>query len=255
MSKVAGKAARGLPAQSIAVSIGIGASSIGDSGAASCETGSALPPDASAATSLAASMATLRRFVRKPRAPVEVCELCAAPLGAAHQHLLELEKRRVTCACDPCTILFGGSARQRYRRIPRETRRLRDFVMDDQEWDSLLIPINLAFFVYSSAAQRVVAQYPSPGGAMESSLDLDYWNAVADRNPVLRRFEPDVEALLVNRISSPPQYFHAPIDQCFRLVGILRTHWRGLSGGSEVWQEIDRFFGALARQSDEAPRA
>ena len=187
-------------------------------------------------------LATLQRFVRKPREPVEVCELCATPLGLGHQHLLELEKRRVTCACDPCAILFGGNTRQRYRRIPRDVRRLHDFVMDDLEWDSLLIPINLAFFVYNSAAGRVVAQYPSPGGAMESSLDLEYWDAIVERNPVLKKLEPDVEALLVNRISSLPQYYRAPIDQCFRLVGIIRTQWRGLSGGSDVWAEIDRFF-------------
>ena len=140
--------------------------------------------------------------MRKPREQTEVCELCAAPLPPMHQHLLELEKRRVTCACDPCAILFGGNARQRYRRIPRDVRRLRDFVMDDQEWESLLIPINLAFFVHNSAAGRVIAQYPSPGGAMESSLDLEYWNAIVERNPVLKQLEPDVEALLVNRLSS-----------------------------------------------------
>jgi Family of unknown function (DUF5947) len=187
-------------------------------------------------------LATLQRFVRKPRERVEVCELCATPIGPGHQHLLELEKRQVTCACDACAILFGGNTRQRYRRIPRDVRRLHDFVMDDLEWDSLLIPINLAFFVYNSAAGRVVAQYPSPGGAMESSLDLEYWDAIVERNPVLKKLEPDVEALLVNRISSLPQYYRAPIDQCFRLVGIIRTQWRGLSGGSDVWAEIDRFF-------------
>jgi hypothetical protein len=196
-------------------------------------------------------LATLRQFVRKPREPIEVCELCAAPLGPAHQHLLELDKRQITCACDACAILFGSNARQRYRRIPRNSRRLHDFFMDDQEWESLLIPINLAFFVYSSTAGRVVAQYPSPGGAMESSLDLEYWDAIVERNPVLKKLEPDVEALLVNRISTPPQYFRTPIDQCFRLVGIIRTHWRGLSGGSEVWIEIERFFQQLNQASGE----
>ena len=194
------------------------------------------------------ALATLQRFVRKPRERVEVCELCATALGPAHQHLLEVEKRRVTCACDACAILFGGNTRQRYRRIPRDIRRLHDFVMDDQEWDSVLITNNLAYFVHSSTAARTVAQYPSPGGAMESSLDLEYWDAIVERNPVLKKLEPDVEALLVNRISSPPQYYRVPIDQCFRLVGIIRTHWRGLSGGSDVWAEIDRFF----RQLNEA---
>ena len=210
------------------------------------------------------SLATLQRFVRKPRERAEACELCAKPLPPLHQHLLEVEKRRVTCACDACAILFPGNSLQRFKRIPRDTTRLHDFTMDEQEWESLLIPINLAYFVHSSQAGRVVAQYPSPGGAMESSLDLEYWNAIVERNPVLKKFEPDVEALLVNRIGtgspSPgefapdetrraPRYYRAPIDQCFRLVGIIRTHWRGLSGGVEVWKEIDAFFRELDQLS------
>jgi nucleotidyltransferase/DNA polymerase involved in DNA repair len=186
-------------------------------------------------------LATLRRFVRKPRVETEVCELCGAPLASLHDHLLEMEKRNVVCACNPCAILFGGSTRQRYQRIPRDVRRLHDFSMDDHEWESLLIPINLAFFTYSSPRGRVVANYPSPGGVMESSLDIEYWSVIVERNPVLKRFAPDVEALLVNRIGAP-QYYRAPIDHCFRLVGTLRRHWRGLSGGSEVWKQIDACF-------------
>jgi hypothetical protein len=184
----------------------------------------------------------LQQFVRRPREKVELCELCAAPLAPGHPHLLELEKRKVLCACAACAILFGGHTHQRYRRIPRDVRRLSNFIMDDAEWESLLIPINLAFFVCSSAAGRTIAQYPSPGGVMESSLDLEYWNTIVDHNPVLRQFEPDVEALLVNRISGQPRYYRTPIDHCFRLVGIIRTQWRGLSGGEEVWKQIDGFF-------------
>lgn len=193
------------------------------------------------------SFARLQQFVRKPRERVEVCELCATPLGSMHQHLLEIPKRRILCACDPCAILFVDNSRQAYKRIPRDVRLLDHFQMDDQEWDSLLIPIKLAFFVNSSTAGRVVAQYPSPGGAMESSLDLEYWAAIVERNPVLSQFAPDVEALLVNRISDAPQYYRAPIDHCYRLVGIIRSHWRGLSGGSEVWKQIDEFFQQLSR--------
>jgi hypothetical protein len=201
------------------------------------------------------ALATLRQFVRKPRERAEACELCGAPLAPGHQHLLEVEKRRVACACDACAILFSDQAQQRYRRIPRDVRVLRDFALDDQEWDSLLIPIKMAFFVHSSAAGRIVAQYPSPGGALESTLDLEYWGQIVARNPVLKELEPDVEALLVNRIATPPEYYRAPIDQCFRLVGVLRTHWRGLSGGEQVWKEISRFFDELQIASGEKQRA
>ncbi|MGC1373832.1 MAG: DUF5947 family protein [Candidatus Sulfotelmatobacter sp.] len=204
------------------------------------------------------ALAALQQFVRKPHdrqsksedEPEEMCELCASPLAPQHHHLLELEKRSIICACDPCAILFcDGSSRQRYRRIPRDVRRLTDFALDDLEWDSLLIPIKLAFFVHSSSANKVVAQYPSPGGALESSLDLEYWDAIVDRNPVIKRFEPDVEALLVNRVSDLPQYYRAPIDVCYRLVGLIRMQWHGLSGGSEVWRQIDEFFRELSLRS------
>ncbi len=200
----------------------------------------------SAADSGAKSLASLKRFVRKPRPETEEhCELCAAQLATMHSHLLEVKERRVVCACEPCAILFSGHAAQRYRRIPRDVERLQNFVLDDQEWNSLLIPINLAFFVRSSSAGREVAQYPSPGGIMESSLDLEYWSMIVEHNPILAKLEPDVEALLVNRVSDSFQYYRAPIDHCFRLVGIIRTHWRGLSGGSEVWTEIAKFFEQL----------
>jgi hypothetical protein len=88
----------------------------------------------------------------------------------------------------------------------------------------------------------VVAYYPSPMGPTESLLDLDAWEELEADNPVLATLEPDVEALLVNRARGARDYLLVPIDACYRLVALMRTHWRGLSGGSEVWDEIDRFF-------------
>lgn len=91
--------------------------------------------------------------------------------------------------------------------------------------------------------------YPSPAGATESLLALDAWNDVADKNPVLKKMRPDVEALLVNRVGDYREYFIAPIDECYRLVGLIRLSWRGLSGGADVWREIDCFFEALKSRS------
>jgi hypothetical protein len=42
-----------------------------------------------------------------------------------------------------------------------------------------------------------------------------------------------------------------PIDECYRLVGLIRVHWKGLSGGSEVWREIRKFFDSLKARSVE----
>ncbi len=207
-------------------------------------------------TGHAGSIAVLRQFVRRPATRAEErCELCAKRIAGDHQHLLEPATRRVLCACEACAILFGNQAAQRYRCIPRDVLRLCDFVLDDFTWASLMIPINLAYFVHSSAERRIVAQYPSPGGALQADIEAESWAAIAKQNPVLEKLEADVEALLVNRISPPPQYYIAPIDQCYRLVGTLRQNWHGLSGGPQVWQEVERFFGELKQMAREVSHA
>jgi uncharacterized protein DUF5947 len=107
----------------------------------------------------------------------------------------------------------------------------------------------MAFFFRSTPAERVGAFYPSPMGATESLLELDSWQELERANPVLRSMEADVEALLVNRAKGARQHFIVPIEDCYGLVGLIRTRWRGLAGGGEVWQEIDEFFERLAGRS------
>lgn len=194
------------------------------------------------------AFATLRRFVRAPQ-PAGRCELCSRPLAPGHQHLLTLASRRLVCACDACALLFGGQAGTKYQRIPRQSRWLPDFQMSDAQWDDLRIPVNMAFFSYSTAAERVLATYPSPAGATESLLPIESWAALVAANPILAALEPNVEALLVNRIGGAREHYLVPIAECYKLVGLIRTHWRGLSGGAEVWQEIGRFFAALKAQA------
>jgi hypothetical protein len=188
--------------------------------------------------------ATLRQFVR-PRPPGERCALCAVAIGPEHQHLIEPCERRLLCCCDACAVLFSGQQSAKYRRIPRRIELLADFRLSDVQWDDLHLPISLAFFFHSSPAQRVVAMYPSPAGAMESLLPLEAWHGLAEENPVLRELEPDVEALLVNRVGAARDYYRVPIDECYRLIGLLRNHWRGLSGGTQVWEQVGRFFSGL----------
>ena len=108
-----------------------------------------------------------------------------------------------------------------------------------------MIPINMAFFFQSSAAEKVIVQYPSPAGATESLLDFDSWRELVACNPLLQQMEADTEALLVNRVQKAPEYFIVPIDQCYRLVGLIRTKWKGFSGGTEVWEEINGFFAEM----------
>ena len=56
---------------------------------------------------------------------------------------------------------------------------------------------------------------------------------------MLGELEPDVEALLVNRARGAREHWLVPIDDCYSLVGLIRTRWRGLTGGREVWEQID----------------
>jgi Family of unknown function (DUF5947) len=196
-----------------------------------------------------ASFATLRQFARKRKTNVESCEMCSRELGAEHQHLLEPASRKLVCACDACAILFSGSSDLKFKRVPRDVRFLSEFRMSDGQWDSLMIPIEMAFLYYSTPHAKVVAYYPSPAGATESLLALDTWNDVTQENPALQHMQTDVEALLVNRIGAgrgvAPEFYIVPIDECYRLVGLIRMHWRGLSGGTEVWREVGKYFGEL----------
>jgi hypothetical protein len=171
-------------------------------------------------------------------------------LGQHHGHLLDVTTRRLSCACEPCGVLFAHRGPSNLCRVGRRIRRLWDFEMSAAEWDSLHIPIGLAFFVYHSLEQRVLALYPGPAGATESLLTLNAWRDIVERNPVLGEMEPDVEALLVNRIGDRREHFLVPIDRCYELVGIIRAHWRGLGGGDAAWTEIAAFFTRLEERGN-----
>jgi hypothetical protein len=200
---------------------------------------------------------TLRQFTRTRRpgtTAVEFCELCSAGLSREHPHLVELASRKILCACDACAMLFDGMEKSRYKRVSRDSQYLADFEMKDGQWESFMIPISMAFFFKSSTEGRTVALYPSPAGAVESLLPLEAWREIAETNAALKQMRPDVEALLVNRVGqarglTQAEYYIAPMDECYKLVGLIRANWRGLSGGTEVWTAIGRFFTELRSKS------
>jgi hypothetical protein len=99
-----------------------------------------------------------------------------------------------------------------------------------------------------------MAFYPSPMGPTESLLGLGAWAELEAANPVLGTMEDDVEALLVDRARGARRHWLVPIDECYGLVGLIRTRWRGLTGGKEVWQEIARFFDDLDRRAQPVGR-
>jgi Family of unknown function (DUF5947) len=188
---------------------------------------------------------SLRRLRRRRARVGSVCELCGAAIASDHYHLLDIKTRSVVCGCDPCAILFSGEGAGHFRRIPKDVRVFGDFVLTDAAWDALSIPINMAYFCKSSTSDAPKVFYPSPGGATESLIHIESWQDIVVKNAQLQAMEPEVEALLVNRVTKPHEYYIAPIDECYKLVGIIRTKWHGFSGGTEVWQSIGNFFTAL----------
>ena len=185
----------------------------------------------------------------RSRAPQERCDGCGILLPPQHGHTFEPALRRLRCTCDSCDKLNEDI----HKRVPRGAVALPDFQMSDADWDAMRIPIGLAFFSFHSNAGRIVANYPGPAGAAESLLSLDAWEEIAAANPVLGQMQADVEALLVNRIGLARNYYLAPIDECYRLVGLIRMHWRGLGGGALVWGEISRFFAELRLRGEKCP--
>ena len=179
---------------------------------------------------------TLRRLAQRSAAEraeaMEHCELCGTPIPASHSHVLELATRDVKCACRPCGLLFERA--QKLRLIPTDVYAVPEI---DLPWEELRLPVDIAFFF--RAGGRMRAYYPSPMGPTESERPVDV--------PV--ELEDDVQALLVNRVRGARQQWIVGIDECYALVGLIRTHWRGFTGGAEVWEELQRFWDRLERRS------
>ncbi len=197
-----------------------------------------------------------RQATREREAELERCELCSAPIPADHRHLLDLHSRELMCACQACTILFDRreAGAGHYRLVGDRRLRVGDLELDDVAWEELRLPVEMAFFFHNSAAERVQAFYPSPMGPTESLLGLEAWTALEAANPVLATLEPDVEALLVNRVRGARGHWIVPIDDCYALVGLIRVRWKGLTGGREVWEEIEGFFERLGRRARPASK-
>ncbi len=202
----------------------------------------------------AAPLQTLRRFVQKrepSRLPVEHCELCNEAIPEVHHHLLDLNNHAVICACQACSILFHeqGAGGGTYRLIPSRYLFLSDFHMTDEQWDELMIPVNMVYIFQDTKENRVKAFYPSPAGATESLLALESWKELVSNNSILHELNPDVEALLINRVHDAHEHYIIPIDTCYQLVGLIRLSWKGLSGGEKAWNAIAEFFGDIRTKS------
>ncbi len=205
-------------------------------------------------------LAAVRRPVVAAAAPETEpglrCELCSEPIAERHRHLVDLEERGLRCVCHACSILFDRreAGWGHYRLVPDRVVRLDEFDLPDPLWRAFQVPVDMAFFFHDSAVGRVVAFYPGPMGAVESRLELARWQELVERNPALGGMEEDVEALLANRTGDgSPSYWLVPVDVCYELVALIRESWKGLGGGSEVWERLERFFRALDGRDSTRP--
>ncbi|AOR36438.1 hypothetical protein BFF78_40060 [Streptomyces fodineus] len=180
---------------------------------------------------------------RAAAAGSERCDLCAALVADGHPHLYDTGAAELRCVCRPCSVLFADDGAGRYRLVPR--RRLRLPAVDTAV---LGVPVGLVFFVPHRDG-TVTAQGPSPAGAMRWEVDAAAWQRMAERCPPLASVAPEVEALLVNTVRGLDEHWIVPVDDCYRMVALVRREWRGLSGGGRVWPAVERFFAELTERS------
>lgn len=206
--------------------------------------------------------AGLRRFVAgaappppPPSEQVARCEMCAEPITEWHGHVVDIEGRGLMCTCRPCALLFTkeGAGGGRYRAVPERYRHAAEVPLAEATWDSIGIPVAMAFFFTNTALGHTVAFYPSPAGATESLLSLEAWTDLLAATPALGELQPDVEALLVHRQENGFEFFAVPIDACYELVGLVRKYWKGFDGGEEAWTAINEFFARLRERSESVP--
>ena len=190
--------------------------------------------------------------LRRGRAVAGSGASCATPaLAAEHAHLRRAGRAGGWSApARPAPSSSAARAAAKYRRVPRRVRYLADFRLTDAQWEGLHLPINLAFFLHSTPAGRVVALYPSPAGATESLVRAGGVGGAGrgESGP------PRARAGRRGAAGEPRRRRRATTTasastSATSWSGLIRTHWRGLSGGTEVWEEIGRFFAGLKERS------
>jgi len=196
---------------------------------------------------------SLERFARPPRATARggrtTCEICAAPAGEPHRHVLDLQRRALACACGACATLFvdAGAGGGRFRTVPDRVRYDPAFAPTAEEWAALGVPVRLAFLVREGVSRRWTAFLPGAAGAVEAELSPAAAEALVARTPLAPAAEPDVEALLVHggRGAARLECLLVPVSACYELAGHIRRSWQGFDGGDAVRREIDATFQAL----------
>jgi hypothetical protein len=157
---------------------------------------------------------------------LEQCELCAAPLAEAHDHLLELSARRLACACTACAVLFADELEaplaQRYVRLKRQAAQLPLGAITDPDLIGLGIPVRLVILCPSGLHDALYMLYPSASGPIEASAPHELWRELVGRRAELAAVRDDRDALIVDLRTAAPAIVHASLDVAHELLGSLR---------------------------------
>ncbi len=177
---------------------------------------------------------------RRPPEPVpgEHCDLCQEQVPDEHRHLYDTDGGEVLCACRACSLLFAGEEAAQgatgwCRGAASASRRsTRPAWACPSAWRSSCPP----------PTARSAAHYPSPratrcgggpGGLGRSRGGLP---ACASCAPTWRRCSSTRHG---GRAA-----LDRPVDDCHRVVAIVRREWR-MSGGDRVWPAVEQFFAGL----------
>jgi len=173
----------------------------------------------------------LRRFTGRRQSgtqelAVEHCELCATPLHAAHDHLLDPHARGVFCACSACAILFpdvAGSTTKRYVRVRARIAKLPSAALSEHDLVALGAPVRLAVLCPSSLHDALFMLYPSAGGPVEARGSLKTWQAMAAQRPELEAVQHDRDAVIADLRTPERVPLHVSLDVAYELLGTLRA--------------------------------
>ena len=169
--------------------------------------------------------------------------MCSVPIPADHRHLLHVEERR-----DRLHLRDLPRALRRRGRVPadgqphRLARRARALgralgVVPDPDRPRVLLPLEHGRADGDGGSSRSTRARPARPSASSTSAP---WEQLVAANPVLEGLEPDAEALIVNRLGAARQHAIVPIDECYRLVGLVRVSWEGISGGTAHGDAVAR---------------